>query len=211
MPLTLVDRFRPAQTRQQQAEIADGKLRLIAEFEVLSPDQLRPLAQFSLILLIIGAILFTGLNIAAYFIQVQRSIPISGWGLLLWFVINIVAYIAILPLHEAIHSLAFSFWGGKPYFGAKLPFALYCGAKNQLFHRNHYLLVGLAPLVVISLAAIILTVLAPSLASYIIFATIGNISGAAGDIWSASRLLGLPRTALIEDTDSGYRAWQIGI
>src|SRR5581483_12189157 len=110
-------------------------------------------------------------------------------GVILWLVFNILGYIIILPIHEAIHGLAFAFWGGKPYFGTKLPLALYCGAKNQLFRRNQYLVVGLAPLVVITLAGIILTLFSPVLASYTIFATAGNFSGAAGDVMVARRLL----------------------
>ena len=55
------------------------------------------------------------------------------------------------------------------------------GAKGQLFQRNQYLVVGLAPLVVITLAGISFTLASPALASYTIFATAGNISGSAGD------------------------------
>ena len=53
------------------------------------------------------------------------------------------------------------------------------GAKDQLFHRNQYLVVGLAPLVVITLAGISFTLVSPALASYTIFATAGNISESA--------------------------------
>jgi len=129
--------------------------------------------------------------------------------LLLWLVINIVGYILILPLHEVIHAAAFTLWGGKPYFGARLPYALYCGAKDQLFHRNQYLVVGLAPLVVITLAGISFTLVSPALASYTIFAIAGNISGSAGDLWAVRRLLRLPHSILVEDTETGYRAWQL--
>ena len=114
-------------------------------------------------------------------------------------------------LHEIIHALAFIFWGGKPYFGAKLPVALYCGAKNQLFRRNQYLVVGLAPLIVISLVAIIFTIFSPALASYTLFASIGNFSGAAGDVWSVLKILRHPADVLIEDTESGYRVWEITV
>ena len=88
-------------------------------------------------------------------------------------------------------------------------YALYCGAKEQLFRRNQYLVVGLAPLVVITLAGIVFTLLAPVLASYTLFVTVGNVSGAAGDVWSAQRLARLPATALVEDTEAGYRAWEL--
>ncbi len=210
MALTLMDRFHPHLRREQQSAIDAGHIRIREELELLGPEQLRPLAQFSLFMLAIGGVFFIVLNFAAYYWHKHTLSPnTAGWGLLLWFAINVVSYIVILPLHEVIHGLAFALWGGHPYFGAKLPLALYCGAKNQLFRRNQYLVVGLAPLIVITLAGIIFTLLSPSLASYIIFATIGNFSGAAGDVWVAKRILRQPSSVLVEDTQTGYRVWEL--
>src|SRR6266699_4792473 len=175
MSLTLVDRFHPQLRREQQEAIDAGRLRKRDELELLEPQQMRPLAMLSLVMFVVGGVFFALLNIAAYYGQTHRTIgQVGGWGIVLWVVFNIVAYLVVLPLHEGIHGLAFSFWGGKPYFGTKLPFALYCGAKNQLFRRNQYLVVGLAPLVVITVAGIIFTLVSPALASYTIFATVGK-------------------------------------
>jgi putative zincin peptidase len=210
MTLTLIDRFHPRLRNQQQEAINAGHLHKLEEAELLEPQQLRPLALLSLLMLVIGGVFFALLNLASYAWHTHAALAsIGGWGLLLWIVINIVGYILILPLHELVHAAAFLLWGGRPYFGTKLPYALYCGAKNQLFRRNHYLVVGLAPLVVITLAGIIFTLVSPTLASYTIFATVGNISGAAGDVWAARRLLRLPPSVLVEDTEAGYRVWQL--
>ena len=210
MSLTLVDRFHPDLRRTQQAAIDAGQLRKLDELSLLEPQRLLPLSLLSLLLLVVGGIFFGALNFAAYLWQTHiTSGQIGGWGLISWIAINILSYLVILPVHEALHAAAFSFWGGKPYFGLKLPYALYCGAKSQLFRRNQYLVVGLAPLVVITLAGIIFTLLSPVLASYIIFATVGNVSGAAGDVWAVARLLRQPGTTVVEDTDTGYRAWEI--
>lgn len=211
-PLTLIDRFRPHLRDKQQVAINEGKLRKREELALLDLQQLGPMLKLSVVLLVIGTIFFGILNAAAYFAQMHSARgQIGGWGLILWLGINILSYIIVLFLHEGIHALAFIFWGGKPYFGAKLPVALYCGARNQLFRRNQYLVVGLAPLVVISLAAVVLTLLNPVLASYTLFASIGNFSGAAGDVWSVMRLLHQPGDVLVEDTETGYRAWEITV
>jgi signal transduction histidine kinase len=210
MSLTLIDRFHPRLRDEQQVAIDAGQLRKLDELELLDPQNLRPLLTVSIVMLVIGTVFFVMLNIAAYIAQTHITQgQIGGWGLLLWVGINIVAYIVVMFLHEGIHALAFILWGGKPYFGAKLPVALYCGAKDQLFRRNHYLVVGLAPLVVISLAAIVFTLLSPVLASYTLFASIGNFSGAAGDVWSAQKIRRHPAGVLLEDTTSGYRVWEI--
>ncbi len=209
-PLTLIDRFHHHQRDEQQEAINNGHLRKLEEIELLEPAQMRPLALLSLLLLVIGAIFFVLLNIASY-IQHTHSTPgINNLTtLLLWILINIIGYLLILPIHELIHAAAFILLGGKPYFGAKLPYALYCGARNQLFRRNQYFVVGLAPLVVINLAGIILLFLTPTISSYTLFALIGNFSGAAGDIWVVRRLLKRPPSILVEDTESGYRAWEL--
>ena len=210
LPLTLIDRFHPHQRNEQQEAINTGHIHKLEEIELLEPEQLRPLALLSLLLLIIGAIFFGLLNYASYTLQ-THSTPGNNGGrsLLLWIVINIIGYILILPIHELIHAAAFVLWGGKPYFGARLPYALYCGAKNQLFHRNQYFVVGLAPLIAITLAGIIFILISPVLASYTLFALIGNFSGAVGDIWVVRKLLRRPRSILVEDTEAGYRAWEL--
>lgn len=208
--MLLIDRFHPHQRQEVQATIDAGLLRKDDELELLEPEQLRPLALLSLEMLVGGGLVFVLLNLAAYYWQRHTlQFTITFWGVVLWIVCNIVAYIVILPLHELIHALAFLFWGGKPYFGAKLPLALYCGAKNQLFWRNHYLVVGLAPLVVITVAGVLLTLFAPILASYLLFATVGNVAGAAGDVLVAARLWRRERNVLVEDTESGYRVWKL--
>lgn len=210
MPLTLIDRFHSRLRAEQQEAINEGHLRELEEVELLEPAQLRPLAKLSLLMLVIGGAFFSILNIAAYSWRTHAAGGgIGGWGLLSWFAINILGYILILPIHELIHGAAFALWGGKPYFGTKLPYALYCGAKQQLFRRNQYLVVGLAPLVLITLAGIIFTLVSPALASYTIFATVGNVAGAAGDVLVAWRLLQLPDSVLVEDTEAGYRVWEV--
>jgi hypothetical protein len=213
MTLTLADRFHPHLRHEQQAAIDAGRIHKREEVELLAPEQLRPLALFSLLLLIIGSIFFVALTIASFLWHLHSNTftlrLTSIWPVLIWGGINIVSYIVILPIHEIIHALAFLLWGGKPHFGAKLPMVLYCGVRQQLFRRNQYLIVGLAPLIVITIAGIVLTLLAPAAASYVLFATIGNVSGAAGDVWVVARLLRQPRHVLVEDTQIGYRVWEV--
>jgi hypothetical protein len=208
MSLILIDRYHPRWRVKHQVAIDQGMLRKIDELELLEAAQLRSLAMLSLVLLLVGTVVFLALTIAAaiwhnHALNFYFTLP----GILLWLLVNVISYIVILALHELIHALAFLLWGGRPYFGAKLPFAVFCGAKNQLFRRNHYLVIGLAPLVVITLAAVAITLASPVLASYAFFATVGNFSGAAGDIVACNRLFKLSSQILVEDTDAGYRAW----
>lgn len=210
MSLIVIDRFHPRQRRDLQEIVNADQLRLRDEIALLEPEQMRPLALLSLLLLIASGIFFVILNLVTYYWQRHElSLHLTIWGIVLWLAVNVLGYIIILLLHEGLHAVMFLLWGGKPYFGMKLPLALYCGAKNQLFRCNQYLAVGLAPLVVITIAGICLTLLAPVLASYTLFATIGNFSGASGDIWVVARLWRQSGNLLVEDTEAGYRAWEI--
>ena len=211
MTSTIIDRFHPQIVQEEQKAVDAGQVHKLEELELLEPQQLQPLAKLSLQMLVIGAIFFFVLNYAAYYWHTNTlTLHITGGGVFLWLIINVIGYFLILPIHEVVHALAFLFWGGRPYFGTKLPLALYCGAKNQLFHRNQYLVIGLAPLVVLTIAGIIFTLLNPVLASYTLFASLGNVSGAAGDVWTVARLLRYPKSVLVEDTEAGYRVWEVG-
>jgi len=210
MSLTIIDRFNPHLRTDQQTAIEAGYIRKVEELALLEQEQLLPLAKLSLQLLVLGAAFFGLLNYSVYALRSHTlHLGLTGGGVLLWLIISFVGYCLMLPLHELLHGAAFLLWGGRPYFGAKLPYALYCGAKNQLFRRNQYLVVGLSPLVVITLAGVIVTFVAPVVAAYTLAVTVGNVSGAAGDVWSVGRMLRLPATTLVEDTEVGYRVWEV--
>jgi hypothetical protein len=202
--------FQPRRHRLAQQAVDDGHIERLSAWDALAPERIEALARFSLQLFLVGAVFFVGLNVLAYRLAAGQNGVALSWGLVLLVVgANILAYIVVLALHEAVHALAFALVGGRPVFGAKWPFALYCGAPNQLFTRNAYLAVGLAPLVVISLAGIVLIFLAPMLAPFVQLALIGNLSGACGDLWAARILFGQPPTVLLQDTASGFEVYQI--
>lgn len=212
MSLQLIDRYHPQARHEKQARIDMGYLHKIEELALLDAEQLRPLALLSLIMLIISGVFIIALELLAYFGHYQHWLaPLSLGGIAIWLLLNVIGYVLILIMHEIIHGIVFAFWGGKPHFGAKLPLALYCGARQQLFARNYYLGVGLAPLVVITLVGVMVTVLYPGVASYLLLAFAGNFSGAAGDVVACRRIARLPVQSLIEDTEVGYTAWELAL
>lgn len=210
MPMTIIDRFHPSRRAILQATIDSGQIQQVDELALLEPGQMLPMARLSLRLFLFGGIFFIVLNLAAYTWRTgQRGASLNPGLVFLWIGTNILSYIVVLPIHELLHGITITLLGGKPHYGTKMPFALYCGAKDQIFARNYYLAIALAPLVVISLAAIILTLLAPGLSPFVLFASVGNVSGAAGDLWAVRRLRTLPPSALVEDLETGYRAWEV--
>ena len=202
--------WQPDRQRLAQHAVDAGRTRLVQAWDALAPDRLRDLAAFSLYLFLAGIALFAGLNLLFYRLETGNAHGALSWSLVLLAVgANVLAYLLVLVLHEGIHGLVFALMGGRPSFGARLPLALYCGAPNQLFTRNAYLIVGLAPLALISLGGIALMALAPTAAPFVQLGLIGNFSGAAGDLWAARVLLRQPPRMLIQDTSTGFEVYEL--
>ena len=202
--------WQPRRQRLAQQAVDAGRVRQVQAWDALAPERLRDLATFSLSLFLAGIALFVGLNLLFYRLETGHAHSTLTWSLaLLALGANALAYLLVLVLHEGIHGLIFALMGGRPRFGARLPLALYCGAPNQLFTRNAYLAVGLAPLVLISLGGIALIVLAPTIAPFVQLGLIGNFSGAAGDLWAARILLRQPPRMLIQDTTTGFEVYEL--
>jgi len=209
-PLRVAHCFQPRRRRLAQAAINTGQVQRLLVWDALAPERLYALARLSLSLFLAGLAFFLGLNLLAYRLETGKTSGSLSWSLALLVIgANVLAYLVVLAVHEGLHGLVFALLGGRPVFGTKLPFALYCGAPNQLFTRNAYLAVGLAPFVLISLAGILLILLAPSLAPYVQLALIGNVSGAAGDLWAVRILLRQPPSVLVQDTATGFEVYEL--
>ncbi len=202
--------FQPRRRRLAQQAVDAGQVRQLLAWDALAQERLLELARFSGYLFLGGIALFVGLNLLIYRLETGNTHASLSWSLVLLLVgTNVLAYLLVLALHEGIHGLVFAALGGRPRFGARLPLALYCGAPNQLFTRNAYLAVGLAPLLVISLAGVVLMILAPTLAPYVQLGLIGNFSGAAGDLWAVRVLLRQPPSVLVQDTATGFEVYEL--
>jgi hypothetical protein len=111
--------------------------------------------------------------------------------------------VVMLVIHEAIHGVFFwRFTGARPRFGIGPGYA-YAAAPGWYLPRNQYLVVGLAPLVRISLGGLALIAVMPaSWSGPLLALIIGNASGAVGDMAVVAWLLTLPKTALANDDGS---------
>ena len=208
----IVARALPANERVRLEEAArSGRLREIARTDLLAPEALPRLAGQSLLLLLASGAAFGVLNAIARSAgqggpllpsvspQVRAAVIVGA---------NVVAYVAILPIHEAIHAAVILALGGRPIFGLRLPLAAYTTAPGQLFTRDGYRVIALAPLVALTAAGVVLTWLAPNRGVLLLFGFAGNVAGAVGDLAAVSQLRGLPQSALIEDTATGFVAYE---
>lgn len=117
------------------------------------------------------------------------------------FLAAILALIIVLVLHEGIHGLAYWLLAGvRPVFAFKGAYA-YAAAPGWYVARGPYLAIGLAPLVLLSLAGMLALAVAPlSWLAVIYFAVVMNAAGAVGDLWVAVLLLRAPRGCLALDS-----------
>jgi hypothetical protein len=200
-----------AQRCATDAALASGHVQEIAREDVLAEDQMPELVRNSLWLLAAGGVAFGALEAASLAAHRGRGMPrqtlrgrigrlVAG---------NLLGYVLMLPLHEAAHAGATLALGGRPRFGARFPLALYCAAPDQIFTREGYTCVLLAPLVALSAVGAALTWRSPTLGAYLLFALAGNVSGAVGDLVSARAVRRLPPDALIADTATGYTAYLV--
>ncbi len=209
----LVSRLlRGAGRQRAMRALQRGHLRSVAQTDLLAPARLPALARESLSLLVAGGAFFAIVNIISWDIHHVAALPGPDSILVRLFLLvvaNLIAYSVMLPLHEAIHAVAILLLGGRPTFGLRLPLAAYCTAPGQVFTRTGYTVVALAPLVVLTVVGVVITVLWPQWATWLWFAFAGNISGAVGDLATASEVRRLPSGALIADNEAGYTAYVI--
>jgi hypothetical protein len=127
----------------------------------------------------------------------------------LWSILGIIlAYILVLTLHEVVHGVFFwGITGEQPYYGLKAAYA-FAAAPGWYIPRNPYLVVGLAPLVVITLLGLlILSFLPGTLLLPWLFAMTANASGAIGDIYVVGWLLMRPSSNLVNDHGDGMKVF----
>lgn len=206
----LVARGVPAARRAAIARaLALGRARRVGAVDLLAPQGLVALARASLWLLLAGGATFGALEALALWRRGGAPLITSFGGALALVALNLLLYIPMLPLHEAVHALVILALGGRPRFGARLPLALYCTAPGQLFSRGGYRAVALGPLVALSLAGALAIWLAPHVGAYLLFALAGNVSGAVGDLAAVRALRSLPPGALIADDATGFTAYVV--
>lgn len=195
--------------RAGQTALQTGTFREFERVDLLAPEGLEQLAARSLWLLLGSGAAFLALDATAH--AAHGSGPLLGTGSpwvrgALLIAANVASYAAVLPLHEAMHALVMLALGGRPRFGLKLPFAAYCTAPDQLFTRNGYIAVALAPLVILSAAGVATTWVAPDVGACILLGLAGNAAGAVADLATVARAWRLPPETLILDTETGYTA-----
>ncbi len=168
------------------------------------PSRLLLMNLLSLPLLGLALVVFFGL--ALVFRWLPSSLSFSS----IHFLALLAGLVLVLVLHELAHGIAMRIFGARPRYGVKWDKAMvYATAPGFAFPRGQYLVIALAPLVSLSLLAVLgmwalagsAWVLPLALAAAI------NASGAIGDLWITSMVLRYPPHAYIIDEEDGMRVF----
>lgn len=122
---------------------------------------------------------------------------VSPRGDLLLFLLLTIMWVI---LHELIHGLGFWwFTRTRPAFGLTI-FAVYAGAPGWYLPRNHHLVIGIAPFLLLTLLGLgLLFILSSSLALIMVGLMTVNAMGATGDLAVCALALFQPQSALVHD------------
>ncbi len=132
------------------------------------------------------------------FLHMDFTLRLSLVGWLL------AAIVIVVSLHEGIHGAVAALFGHDPVFGFKPPL-VYITFTSKI-PRNHFILVALAPLIVLDLVFGLLYA-RDLLKLFSNFCFTINTIGAVGDLWIAAKLLGASKGTVVQDTKTGFEVW----
>ena len=117
----------------------------------------------------------------------------------------VVALVLVMLIHELVHGVFFwLFAGRRPRFGIKGLYVYAAAPLGVYFPRNQYLIVGIAPLGLLTFVGLLLVVIVPVAVVPILMLFIAfNAAGAAGDLIMAVCLLFYSPDTLMQDSDTG--------
>lgn len=115
---------------------------------------------------------------------------------------TVVALLLVPLLHEAVHGIAAMVVGIRPSYGIGPGFA-YTTFPDPVGKRP-YLMIGLAPLVVLSAVGLPLAAVWDAGTGMVLFVLVINAAGAIGDLWMSWQIIFQPRDALFVDLADGF-------
>ena len=130
------------------------------------------------------------------------------WSVALSFLTFVVLIAVVVVLHELCHGLAIRAFGGEPRYGFGVAYFLvpYAFATTEThLTRNQFILVALAPLVVLTGVGVPVMILfeLPWLAMPLAL----NAAGAVGDLWMSLIVLSYPAEVTVLDNETGIEIY----
>ncbi|GHO67564.1 transcriptional regulator [Ktedonobacter sp. SOSP1-52] len=140
----------------------------------------------------------------------SASVTIGGWQLLEGILAMAFTVFGCMLVHELIHGVFFwVFTQAWPHFGFKWIYA-YASAPEWYIPRTPFLIIGLAPFLLVTLIGVaVLPFASLGLSLFLWLLLTLNAAGSVGDFYVIIRLLFAPSPLLVHDYGDGmtwYRA-----
>ncbi len=166
------------------------------------PSRLVALQILAIPLLVLTGGIFFGL--ASILGALPGGFSFSTGGVIL----AIVSIVLTIILHELVHGITMRALGARPQYGVmwdKLMF--YATSPGHAYRRAGYIAVALAPLLALSVVAVLGMMLFAGSAWVVLLALCAtmNASGAIGDLWILTVVLRYPSHAYVVDERDGVR------
>jgi hypothetical protein len=195
-----------------QRAATEGRLEVAASYSTEEPT-----SRASLIHVTSGVLAFVTTFIAVPLviaIDLSRthanSVQIANSAVFWIILVNVAAGFATVIAHEALHALACRLLGGRPVLTQTTPLTVAWSAPGAAFGRRSYVVVTLAPLVIVLVIWIVLLVALPAVAGFLLAVLVVNMAASGADLWIALAALQQPaNAALFADTNAGFVAYAV--
>lgn len=122
--------------------------------------------------------------------------------------IAIIGFFILIIIHETIHGLCFRFYSKEKVHYQFHGFAFSASQKNIFIKKQAYIIIGLAPALVINPILILLFILNPTFRLIFFILILLHLSGCAGDFYVVYKLSKKKADTLIEDYGIGMRIYE---
>ena len=136
----------------------------------------------------------------------------SVWDILLLLVIVVLVIFVTLTVHELVHGLSFwLFTRARPVFGLGAGYA-YAAAPDWFFPKSAYLVVGLSPLVILTLVGLaVIPIIPVAWVGSVFLAVVFNAGGAIGDLYICLRIAKEARDILVRDSGDIFEIYRVRV
>ena len=184
-----------------------GVTKLPSNYRLAREIDMRKDKKMAFWLNVAGTVLFFALCVVGYFIHpIDSTFDFK----FIYIIVVIAGLLAYIILHELTHALFMRiFIHNRVNFGFHV-YAAYAGMRDGYFRRLEYIIIALAPVVILGIALGLLNFFLPSGWFWTIFIIQGqNIAGAVGDYYVIYLLTKTSSKTLINDDGMSMRYYEV--
>lgn len=120
-----------------------------------------------------------------------------------YILLGFLLFFVVIMIHEAIHGFFFKYYSKKKVKYQFHGWAFSASTPNTFYRKGAYLVIGLAPAVIINSILLILFFIFKDIRLLLFFVILLHFSGCAGDFYVTFMLRKYAKDTLVEDTGVG--------